>query len=330
MVRPRRPMATPRFAMATIADFLAEWRSDSPYIVAHTSGSTGTPKAIHLLKSDMMLSAANTVDFFSLGSNSVLALPLSADYIAGKMMAVRALVCGGKLLELPVSNRIELPGPVDFLAVVPSQLESVLQQPREAVGALLVGGAPMTAEQERALAASGIPAWIGYGMTETCSHIALRRIGSDKVFHAVGDVTFSVDENSCLIIRSDKFSWRTLATRDVVRLISDTAFEWVGRADNVINSGGIKIHPEQLEADIRALLPHLPDFYITSVQHPRWGQAPAMVIGPGAVDANLWDVLHAGLKDSRHTPYKIYVTDSLPRTSNNKVKRIIPDQKYEI
>ena len=309
---------------------MREWRSECPTVEAYTSGSTGEPKRILLLKSDMRISAENTIRHFGLDGDSVLALPLSVSYIAGKMMAVRAEVCGGRLIELPVSNHFELAEPVDLLAVVPSQIPSVLEQPEGFVKNLLVGGAPMTAGQEEQLAASGINAWVGYGMTETCSHVALRRVGAPADYRAVGDVRFSITDEGCLVINSEAYSWHRLVTRDVVELTSPRSFRWIGRADNVINSGGIKIHPEKLENEIRTILPALPDFFITSEAHPQWGSVPVMVMEEGAETEDIGSVLRTSLADSRHTPHKIYVTHKLPRTTNNKLLRKIPENSHEI
>lgn len=315
--------------MASMNDFLRQWHSDNPTVKAFTSGSTGLPKEIELLKSDMRLSAENTIRFFGLNEGSVLGVPLSADYIAGKMMAVRADVCGATLMELPVSNKIRLERPVDLLAVVPSQLSSVLKLDKGLIGNLLIGGAPMSSEQEDAVAESRINAWIGFGMTETCSHIALRRVGYEE-YKAVGDISFSQNADGCLVIHSDSFSWRTLETRDIVDLTGPTTFRWIGRLDNVINSGGIKIHPELLESEIRRIFPDLPEFFITAIPNLKWGQSPAMVIESQLDKTHFISVLREKLKDVRHIPTAIFITNKLIRSSNNKLKRIIPSDSHEI
>ena len=115
--------------MATVEDFINEWRDASDYIVAHTSGSTGQPKEIRLLKSDMAASAKATNAFFGIDSRSVIGLPLSVDYIAGKMAVVRSLLAGCRLLEMPVSNELHIDSRVDLLSVVPSQVDSLLVRP---------------------------------------------------------------------------------------------------------------------------------------------------------------------------------------------------------
>jgi len=308
--------------MATVSDFLREWDSPLPYVEAHTSGSTGKPKLIRLPKADMLVSARATCRFFKLGPASVLGLPLSVDYIAGKMMAVRARVCGGRLLELPVSNSVAVPEPTDLLAVVPSQIPGLLASGTAGnVRRLLVGGAPLSDDSAAALTAAGVEAWLGYGMTETCSHVALRRVGEGNGrFTAMPGITFSTDSRGCLEIHSDNFSWRRLVTNDCVELLSPDAFRWLGRADHVINSGGIKIHPELLEAEIRRTCPVLPPFYITGEPDPRWGQRP-VIIAEGDVPL---DRIRSSVADRRTAPARAITVGSLPRTANGKLLRLPP------
>ncbi len=308
--------------MATVSDFMAEWHSELPYVEAHTSGSTGEPKTIRLPKADMLVSARATCRFFGLGAGSVLALPLSVDYIAGKMMAVRADVCGGRLLELPVSNAVSVPVPVDLLAVVPSQIPGLLASGTAGlVRRLLVGGAPLPDATAADLAAAGVDAWLGYGMTETCSHVALRRVADpDAAFTAMPGITFSTDTRGCLVMHSADYSWRRLVTNDCVELLSPSTFRWLGRADHVINSGGIKIHPELLEAEIRRALPSLPPFYITAEPDPRWGERPVMI---AEAEISL-DPVRAAVSDRRTAPARVIAAGTLPRTSNGKLRRLPP------
>ena len=310
--------------MATVSDFLAEWRSPCPYVEAHTSGSTGTPKTIRLPKADMLVSARATCRFFGLGAGSVLALPLSVDYIAGKMMAVRAEVCGGRLLELPVSNDVAVPESVDLLAVVPSQIPGLLASgTAPLVRHLLVGGAPLPDAAANTLVRAGIDAWMGYGMTETCSHVALRRIGAGgDIYTAMPGITFSTDGRGCLVVHSDDFSWHRLVTNDCVELLSPTTFRWLGRADHAINSGGLKIHPEMLEAEIRAAMPGLPPFYISAEPDARWGEHP-VIIAEGDIPL---DSVRAALHDPRTAPVRLVRIRHLPLTATGKLLRLPPDQ----
>lgn len=309
-----------------MTDFLDEWHSDEDFVVAHTSGSTGMPKKIHLPKSDMKVSALATNTFFGINKNSVLALPLSLDYIAGKMMAVRAELAGCRLIELPVSNRIELPCQIDLLPVVPSQLPSLIENSEAPalIRNLLIGGAPLSESMAKELVSCGFNAWLGYGMTETCSHVALRKIGEPPLFHAMPGVSFETDSRGCLVINSEKYTWRQLVTNDIVRLEGKDSFEWLGRYDNVVNSGGIKIHPEILEKEIQNLIPEIPPFYLVGEPDEKWGQRLVMVVENAPEGLN--EKLKALLPDKKTMPKRIISVSQLPRTASGlKVKRIIPD-----
>lgn len=313
--------------MESLAEFQAQWLDVKDFIVAHTSGSTGTPKEIHLPKADMVSSARATNHFFGITADSVLALPLSIDYIAGKMMAVRAFEAGCRLLQLPVSNRFTIAEPVDLLSVVPSQLECLLAQPHAPalVRNLLIGGAPLSDELRRRTVAAGFNAYIGYGMTETCSHVALQRLDADCTYTAMPQVHFATDSRGCLVIRSDRFTWKELITNDVVQLISPKQFRWLGRADHAINSGGVKIHPEQIEALIRAQLPDLPPFYLIGKPHATLGSEVILVIETTqpAADAILRRIAALDLPRYSH-PRQAIAVATLPRTPNGKLRRILP------
>lgn len=313
--------------MESLTDFQAQWLDDKDFIVAHTSGSTGTPKEIHLPKADMVSSARATNHFFGITADAVLALPLSLDYIAGKMMAVRAFEAHCRLLQLPVSNRFTITEAVDLLSVVPSQLECLLAQPQapQLVRNLLIGGAPLSDGLRRRVVAAGFNAYIGYGMTETCSHVALQRLDSDGTYTAMPQVQFAIDHRNCLMIRSDRFTWKELITNDVVELISPTQFRWLGRADHVINSGGVKIHPEQVEALIRRQLPELPPFYLIGKPHTTLGSEVVLVIEATQPEADAILRRIAALTLPRYAhPRQAIAVASLPRTPNGKLRRLLP------
>lgn len=307
------------------ARFLEEWYASSPYITARTSGSTGTPKEIRLPKADMIVSAEATCRYFGIDSSSLLYMPLSADYIAGKMMIVRAIVSGATLQVVsPASDPLpEKPAAhVSLLPVVPAQIDRLLSSPwRDMITGIIVGGAPLTSSQETALSTLVSEVYATYGMTETCSHVALRSVsrGCD-FFEAMPGVSFSQDSRGCLVIDAHAYSWKSLVTNDVVRLLDSRRFEWMGRADNIINSGGVKIVPEEIE---RLLAPHLGarPFYITSRPSVRWGEELVMVVEDASLDAG---ALLSALREHfshRILPKEIYCFPSLPRTSSGKIIR---------
>lgn len=309
----------------SISEFLAQWRDDSDCIVAHTSGSTGKPKEIRLLKSDMRQSAAATCEYFGIGRGSVIAAPLSADYIAGKMMVVRADISGASLLEMPVSNEVDITVPVNLLAVVPSQLASLLSNPDAPtlVRNLLIGGAAPSAEVCRRLTEAGFKAFVSYGMTETCSHVALASASDpNRVFTAMPGINFDIDSRGCLTVIAPKFSFKMLQTNDVVDLIDERRFCWRGRADGVINSGGLKFFPEELEALYAPAMVGR-DYYVVGAPDPQWGQAVCLVV-EGPADEISGRLASLGI-DRRRLPKRIISVAALPRTSNGKIRRILPD-----
>lgn len=288
------------------------------YLRAYTSGSTGTPKPIDLPREEVLRSAAATNQFFGIDKNSVLVCPLSADYIAGKMMIVRAWLAGCRLLLLPPSNTplLNYSGPaISLLPIVPSMTDGLINHLPVDIEHVIVGGAAPTYAQEAVLADAPFHAWATYGMTETCSHVALRDISAHETFFtALPGILFAVDTRGCLVI-NERF-----VTNDVVELISPTRFVWLGRSDNVIVSGGLKIYPEQLENLLRPLLPSDTLFYISSRPSELWGRETVIVLCEGKItDAEIMSVAHRAL------PAKMVpkgVIHSIPEyTASGKLKR---------
>lgn len=310
--------------MEQLKDFLSEWQSNEPTIRAHTSGSTGKPKEINLLKTDMLLSARNTNTFFGIDSNSVLGLPLSIDYIAGKMMVVRSLLADCRLRLFPISNTLVVDERVDLLSVVPSQVASLIRDSKSLrnVSNLLIGGAALNSNLEHEIIKSGVSAYIGYGMTETCSHVALRRLGDiSKAYLAMSGIRFSTDNRGCLVIHSSDFSWKSIATNDIVELLNGTSFVWRGRFDNVINSGGIKLHPEEIEKGLSTIIDN--PFYIVGHPSDKWGECVALVVEGNYADLQMIQERLADLNFPKGWKPTIVVgVETLPRTANGKIRRV--------
>lgn len=317
----------------TYPEFYRQWTDEHEFVEAHTSGSTGTPKTIRLSKADMQASAMATNQFFGIDHNSILVTPLAADYIAGKMMAVRAHISGAKLITLEASNNFTLPdAKIKLLAIIPSQALCLLEnrQWAERIDNVLIGGAEVNSKLKSELLHAGYNCWESYGMTETCSHVALRKLG-EEAFSAMPNISFSVDGESCLKIHFTTFSFTDIQTNDIVELIDNKHFIWLGRRDNVINSGGIKIHAEQLEKKIAAMLEqdirgnyNGLQFVIVATPHDKWGQCVTMLYeGTGAESAELRNILSKELSH-KLLPKRFIAVERLPRTENGKIRRIIP------
>lgn len=308
--------------------FCAKWTDGSECIEARTSGSTGAPKSILLPKSDMVLSARATNSFFGINSESLLVVPLSANYIAGKMMMVRAMEAGCRLWCERASNRplaTSMEGwddcAIDLVAIVPSQMDGLIASEHFGrVRNVIVGGAPMSEAQERMAAESGATFYATYGMTETCSHVALRRCG-EEWYRGLPGVRLTTDERGCLIIEREGVTDPTpVVTNDIVELRNEREFRWVGRADNVIISGGLKVSPEEVERKIGGLIAR--PFYVGKEGDEKWGERPVLYIeGDGQIDA---EGLRTKLKDvlPRHEmPGRIEMVKQIARTENGKIKR---------
>lgn len=304
--------------------FLREWFGPAPTVSAHTSGSTGTPKHIELLKADMRLSAEGTCRRFGIGAESVLGLPLSAGYIAGKMMIVRALASGAKLwVEAPSSEPFAAaPADVvfDLVSVVPAQTDGLLRLGSGRVRRALIGGAPVTSADERRVIESGIEAYATYGMTETCSNVALRRFGSET-YEANDGFSFAVDGRGCLVVKSPVMSFGSLTTNDLVELRGEREFMWLGRADNIINSGGVKVSPEEVERIIGDLMPE-GRYYITWRPSQRWGSEVVAVVERGLRPSERERAMIDALLPAAARPKAWIEVDSLPRTANGKLRRV--------
>lgn len=306
--------------------FIRQWYDDRPYIEAHTSGSTGVPKLIRLLKSDMMVSAECTDRFFNIGRRSVLYCPLSADYIAGKMMIVRALLSGADCWMDNPSNNPQLPDceNFDLIAVVPTQVKSLLgNKGSRKIGNLLIGGSALQGDIAAEVAKSRVNAYVSYGMTETCSHVALRKVSDeeDEVYEAMDDISFSTDGRGCLVIRSNKRSFGQLVTNDAVELLDCRHFQWLGRYDNVINSGGIKVFPEEIENQISCCIPSDIEYYITKTADPKWGEAPVLVISDDTGEnEKLLERVRNAVSHKAMRPSAIIVKD-IARTPSGKIIR---------
>ena len=304
-------------------DFVSEWRDSGNHISAHTSGSTGTPKEIRLLKSDMRRSAACAARMFGLDESCVVASALPFSSIATKMAVVRHLVAGCRYAEIAPSNELRLPPHVDLLSVGPSQALYLLEHPELArrIKHLLVGGAPMSAQLRQGLIRCGYDVYESYGMTETCSNVALRH-GNDDYFTANDGISFDLDPRGCLIVRAPEYSFDGTVTNDLAELISPEKFRWLGRFDNMINSGGIKIFPEMLEKELAAYI-GVP-FYIIGRPDPKWGTAVVMVVEGDDIAAEEARKALSSFPDRVRCPKDVVAIRHFQHTSTGKVRRIMP------
>lgn len=279
---------------AAVQSFLKSWFSSAEAIVAHTSGSTGPPKPIALHRDQMLVSAQLTALHFGFQAGQKALLPLSADFIAGKMMLVRAMVSGLDLYTAAPTQRPDRLFPEQqfaFTPLVPAQLFAMLQASANtaALGTILLGGSDVSGDLQALLPQLvAQQLWQGFGMTETVSHFALRQLHPhyETAYTPLPGLLVQCNEQNCLRVWGATTQYRWLQSNDVIDLAADGSFRWLGRADHVINSGGHKIHPEQLEAKLAALAGQIPElaellytpFYISQQSNPQFGAVPVLVL----------------------------------------------------
>ena len=310
-----------------IGDFLTDWLSDSEYIVARTSGTTASPKIIHLSKQHMVNSAINTADFFDLEAGHSALHCLPANYIAGKMMLVRAIAIGLEidLTEPSASPIFDYDKTYDFSAMVPLQLSQMVDYV-DNIKNILVGSAVVSNKLKARIQKCEGNIFETYGMTETCTHVAARRLNNfDRsplpenqwhLFTALSNVNISQDLRGCLVIDAPYISTREIITNDIVKLHSDRTFEWLGRLDNVINSGGVKLYPEVIENKLSKQL--MQRFFIASKDDESLGQKLILIVEgePNSIDKSVFDVL-----DKYEVPKQIYYLPEFIETFSGKIQR---------
>ena len=345
----------------TLEDFLSEWNNDSDRVLVHTSGSTGKPKPMMVEKKRMLNSARITCDFLGLKPGDSALLCMSLDYIAGKMVVVRSIERHLHLISVSPSghplkdinlkdaNGKDVNGEITFAAMVPMQVYNTLQVPEERerlthIRHLIIGGGAIDASLEKELRSlpGNIAIWSTYGMTETLSHIALRRINGAEAsewYQPFDSVKISQTDEGCLVIDAPLVCAETLVTNDIVEIepyiynkVEKLRFRIKGRKDNVICSGGIKIQIEEVEA---LLKPHLEKpFMIAKKKDEKFGEIAVLLTEDEnlkKVEATIRRLLSGKSDDSNKSseskshkywiPREYRYVEHLPLTETGKPKR---------
>ncbi|MBU0941284.1 MAG: AMP-binding protein [Bacteroidetes bacterium] len=300
----------------SIGDFLLDWFDQNTYIDLQTSGTTGLPKLIRMNKQNMVNSALATGDFFDLSPGDKALYCLPTRYIAGKMMLIRSFILGLEIdFVAPSAHPLAKNTKVyDFIAMVPLQAQNSLQGLRY-VKKMIVGGAKMSKTLEKSLLKVPTAVYETYGMTETITHIAAKKIG-EKAFSILPNIVISQNENNCLVIDAPKITDEHIVTNDLVELINDHQFVFLGRIDNVVNSGGIKLIPEQIEEQLSAHIPAR--FFVGGIPDADFGEKLVLVIEgeKTALSEHIYDGL-----DKYQKPKEVYYISKFVETDNGKIKR---------
>lgn len=305
--------------------FILDFLDDADFISQQTSGSTGTPKTVQLSKQAMLNSAKMTCEFFHLKKEQVAVLCLPIKYIAGKMMVVRALLAGLNLVLIepagtPDFSEIER---VDFCAMVPMQALNLLEQSEwPEIKTLILGGAETGIGLAEKLQKVKTEVFETFGMAETTSHIALKRINGknpEQFFTTLPGIKISLDERDCLEIEVP-FLQNKIITNDIIELISENNFRLIGRFDTIINSGGIKIQPEILEKHMEEIL-QMP-CAISGSPNELLGQEIVLIVET-IESLNSSQIIEklAPFFDRKMLPKAVVFVQTLPRNNSFKVDR---------
>ncbi len=323
-------------------DFCRSWLDGQEHFTLHTSGSTGAPKPITLSRAQMTASARATAAALDLraGMHALICLP--ARYVAGRMMLVRGLVLEMAMtLVEPAANPflcLRADEDFDFAAFVPLQMETMLAGPERArvsaLHAVLVGGGPLHARLAAAIAPLRAAVYHTYGMTETATHVALRRLSGPSrsdFFTPLPGVALRLDARGCLAICGPMTAGAWVQTNDLAELRSDGAFSWLGRVDNVVNSGGVKVAIEPLEAALETLLPALLGaawdgrrFAIAGAADERLGETVVLILEGARLAQPLEDALLEALRRELgpfRTPRRVFYVARIAETDSGKIDR---------
>ena len=298
------------------AVFILEWFNQNNYIELTTSGTTGSPKKIRILKQAMIHSSIATGAFFDLKKGDKALHCLPTKYIAGKMMLIRGLILGLEMdFVAPSSNPLEgNKTEYDFVAMVPLQVQNSLLELYK-VKKLIIGGAKINKALQVELLKIPIAIYETYGMTETITHIAAKKI-TETPFSVLPNVSISQDSRNCLVIDAPRISEEIIVTNDLVELISDSQFIFLGRIDNVVNSGGIKLFPEQIEDKLAEKIKSR--FFVAGIPDEILGEKLILVIESEKeiVNETIFNSLNKYEK-----PKAIYFVPKFIETESGKVMR---------
>lgn len=319
--------------------FISTWIKGKEIFTLNTSGSTGEPKPITITRNQLRASAQLTITALNLKKNQTALVCLDTRYIAGIMMIIRSLEAGmNMVLVEPCSNPLEQVNedmPINFTALVPLQVETILGSPHrkqfEKIRSILIGGAALNLRTIHELKALPCNCYATYGMTETLSHVALQKLNGSNAqdhFEALPGIALSQDDRGCLVIHASHISDKPIVTNDLVEFVTSSTFRWLGRADNIINTGGIKVIPEKIEAAIELIFDELnvsTRFFIAGVPDSTLGQSVTLIMEGHELPVHIQELLQKKLMESLERyerPKSIRYVSVFVSTDTGKINKL--------
>jgi len=318
--------------------FCHDWLNGGNEFTLQTSGSTGKPKSIHVTRNQLKASAELTNSFLNLQQGYTSLICLDTRYIAGIIMLVRSMEAGMNMYIVEATanplEKIQADVTIHFMALVPYQLETILGSPHkdklDKIKIVLIGGAPLSNEIRKDLKSFTCTFYATYGMTETLSHIALQKlngVNAQDFFQTLNNISIQVDQRGCLIIHAPHLGSDSIVTNDLVELISENQFRWLGRFDNVINSGGVKVIPEKIESAITPLMTELNlenKFFIAGIPDRILGEAVILIVEGEITNTSIEKILLQRMKETLgkyEVPKSIRYVSKFIQTDTGKVNK---------
>jgi len=304
-----------------VLGMIRDWHSEQKNFTHYTSGSTGRPKKVKISREKIELSAKSTLEYID-ADNEIKTSLLCLDprHIGGAMVVYRALVYGHDLAIIEPTSSLKQAlnddQNYDLASMVPMQFKGLGMDELSKVKHILIGGAPIAVDKREYKP----NVFATFGMTETVSHIALRRI-SEESFTTTGDTQVAVSTNGTLKIHGSITDNKWLETNDVVEVYSSTSFKWLGRADFMINSGGIKINPEYVEAQLMDQIAG--EFMAGSIPDDKFGRKLILLI---AGDRQSLDFSSL---EKYHRPKEVFFNQKIIKTPGNKIDRLKTQELFE-
>jgi o-succinylbenzoate---CoA ligase len=318
--------------------FIQDWFSTKDEFEITTSGSTGAPKKIMITRDQMIASAKLTVRALGLQKDETCLVCIDTNYIGGRMMLVRALTTGLRIIAIdPCANpmeKIPLDQWVNFAAFVPYQIQTILESKHphsiDRVEKIIIGGAALGKKYIDSLSNFKCQCWATYGMTETISHVALQLLtgpSNQDYFETLPGITVALDNRDCLVF-DVPYLPEKIVTNDVADVLSENHFIWKGRFDNVINTGGIKVHPEKIETVIASLFEATgcnSRFFIHGADDTQFGSRVVLVIEANTIDEQFLKLLQRALAATLpqyEIPKDALLVSKFAETQNGKINRL--------
>ncbi len=315
-----------------------QWLNGNTEFTFFTSGSTGIPKPIVLKRTQLEASGKATIQTLALQPSEHILLCMNTQFIGGAMLLIRGLILGATItLQQPGSNPLQDIGqhhPYTFASFTPLQLYPLLQNKFDEQNVLnqfkhvLIGGAPISIELENTLVNLSVKCYQTYGMTETVSHIALRQIGKDKAYTLLNGIHYQTDARGCIAIQGAVTQNQWIQTNDVVEIVDHNHFHLLGRADDIINSGGIKVWPQKVEDRLRIVFKSLAipftNICVTQKPHPQLGEKVIALIETNLHELD-WELIKTKLTPMLHKyeiPKNVYLLQQFMYTPSGKINKV--------